>query len=179
MLSLTFSAKALLPSLLFPKQAGMFLPQGLVTYCPFSLKPPPLRHPLSFPLSPSGLVQILSPQWDRLRLFKTENFPHSHPHSKFHFPSFLSIAFSLLLSHLPGYPGGTVVKLHWLCLLMQETQEMQVQFLAQEDPLENGTATHCSTLAWRIPQTEEPGGLQSMKSQRVRHDWAHIQAHTT
>ena len=38
-------------------------------------------------------------------------------------------------------------------------------------PLEKETATHCSILAWRIPWTEEPGGLQSMESQRVRHDW--------
>ena len=53
---------------------------------------------------------------------------------------------------------------------MQETQEMQVQFLGQEDPLEEEMATHSSILAWRIPQTEEPGGLQSMGSQRVRHD---------
>ena len=39
-----------------------------------------------------------------------------------------------------------------------------------EEPVEEGMATHSSTLAWRIPQTEEPGGLQSMESQRVRHD---------
>ena len=39
-----------------------------------------------------------------------------------------------------------------------------------EDPLEKDMATHSSTLAWRIPWTEEPGGLQSMGSQRVRHD---------
>ena len=44
--------------------------------------------------------------------------------------------------------------------------------LGQEDPLEKGMATHSSTLAWRIPWTEEPGGLQSMGSQRVRHDSA-------
>ena len=40
--------------------------------------------------------------------------------------------------------------------------EMQVQSLSQEDPLEEGTATHSSILAWRIPWTEEPGGLQSI-----------------
>ena len=40
----------------------------------------------------------------------------------------------------------------------------------QEDPLEEGVATHSSILAWRIPQTEEPGRLQSMGSQRVGHD---------
>ena len=51
-------------------------------------------------------------------------------------------------------------------------QETRVQSLGQEDPLEEGTATHSNILAWRIPRTEEPGGLQSMGSQRVRHDWA-------
>ena len=46
---------------------------------------------------------------------------------------------------------------------------MQVQFLGLEDPMEEEMATHSSILAWRIPQTEEPGGLQSTGSQRVRH----------
>ena len=45
-----------------------------------------------------------------------------------------------------------------------------VQSLGQEDPLEKGMATHSSILSWRIPWTEVPGGLQSMGSQRVRHD---------
>ena len=49
-------------------------------------------------------------------------------------------------------------------------QETQVQSLGQEDPLEKGMATHSSILAWEIPQTEEPSGLQSTESQRVRHD---------
>ena len=48
--------------------------------------------------------------------------------------------------------------------------ETQVQSLGWEDPLEKGIATHSSILAWRIPWTEEPGGLQSMGSQRVGHD---------
>ena len=47
-------------------------------------------------------------------------------------------------------------------------QEAQVQSLGQEDPLEKGIATHSSILAWRLPRTEEPGGLQSMGLQRVR-----------
>ena len=51
-------------------------------------------------------------------------------------------------------------------------QEMRVQFLSQEDALEKETATHSSILAWKIPWTEEPGGLQSMGLQRVRHDLA-------
>ena len=49
-------------------------------------------------------------------------------------------------------------------------QEAWVQSLAQEDPLEKGMAIHSSILTWRIPWPEEPGGLQSMRSQRVRHD---------
>ena len=51
-------------------------------------------------------------------------------------------------------------------------QEMQVRSLGGEDPLEKEMTTHSSILAWRIPWTEEPGGLQSMESQRVRNDWA-------
>ena len=47
---------------------------------------------------------------------------------------------------------------------------MQVPSLGQEDPLEEGMATHSSVLAWRIPWTEEPGGLWSIGSQRVRCD---------
>ena len=49
-------------------------------------------------------------------------------------------------------------------------QEIQVQSLDWEDPLEKGMASHSSILAWRIPWTEEPGGLQSMGLQRVRYD---------
>ena len=49
-------------------------------------------------------------------------------------------------------------------------QETRIQSLSHEDPLEKGMAINSSTLAWRIPWTEEPGGLQSMGSQRVRHD---------
>ena len=50
---------------------------------------------------------------------------------------------------------------------MQETQEMHIWFLGQEDALEEGMATHSSILAWRIPWTEEHAGLQSKGSQRV------------
>ena len=49
-------------------------------------------------------------------------------------------------------------------------QEMWVRSLGWEDPLEKGMATHSSIPAWGIPWTEEPGGLQSMGSQRVGHD---------
>ena len=52
---------------------------------------------------------------------------------------------------------------------MQERQEIPVQSLSQEDPLEKEMATHSSILPWRIPWTEEPGGLQSVVA-RVGHD---------
>ena len=53
---------------------------------------------------------------------------------------------------------------------MKEPQEMQVQSLGQQDPLEEGMAAHSSILAWRLSWTEEPGRLQSTGSQRVGHD---------
>ena len=52
----------------------------------------------------------------------------------------------------------------------QETQEMRVRSLGQKDPLEKEMAIHSSILAWRIPWTEKPGGLQSMELQRVGHN---------
>ena len=57
-------------------------------------------------------------------------------------------------------------------------QETRVWSLAWEDPLEKGMATHSSILAWRIPWTEKPGGLQTIGSQRVRHEWAAEHTHT-
>ena len=50
-------------------------------------------------------------------------------------------------------------------------QETQVQLLGQEDPVEKEMATHSSILAWEIPWAEEPGGLQSVGSQRVGYNW--------
>ena len=83
---------------------------------------------------------------------------------------------------LQGFPSGSVVKNQ---PAMQETQETRVQFLDWEDPLEKGMATHSSILAWKIPWTEEAGGLQSIGSHRVGHDWSewtcvrtHTHAHT-
>ena len=62
-----------------------------------------------------------------------------------------------------GFPGGSMVK------NPPTMQETWVRSLGQEDPLEEGMATHSSILAWRIPWTEEPGGLQTRRSQRVGH----------
>ena len=62
-------------------------------------------------------------------------------------------------------------ELHMIHLpAMQDPQETRVQSLGQEDPLEEGMATHSSILAWRIPWTEEPGELYLMGLQRVRHN---------
>ena len=66
--------------------------------------------------------------------------------------------------HISGFPSGSKVKNPLI------TQGKQIHSPGQADPLEKGTATHSSILAWRIPWTEEPGGLQSTGSQKVRHD---------
>ena len=59
-----------------------------------------------------------------------------------------------------GFPDGSNYLKNLLTI-----QKTQIQSLGQEDPLEEGMATHSSVLAWRIPWTEEPGGQQSMGSQ--------------
>ena len=65
---------------------------------------------------------------------------------------------------------------HWASLVAQMVKNLpamwdtRVQSLGQEDPLEKEMATHSSILAWKIPWTEEPGGLPSMESHRVGHD---------
>ena len=64
-----------------------------------------------------------------------------------------------------GFPDGSVVK------ILPAMQELQVWSLGWEESLEKGMATHSSILAWKIPWTEEPGGLQSKDSQRVGHNW--------
>ena len=64
-----------------------------------------------------------------------------------------------------------------MLLKVYSRQETRVWPMGQEDSMETGIATHFSILAWRIPWTEEPGGLQSMGSQRVRHNWATEHTH--
>ena len=65
------------------------------------------------------------------------------------------------------FPDGSLVK---NLSAMQEMQELWVTSLGWEDPLEEEMETQSSILTWKIPWTEEPGGLQSMGSQRARHD---------
>ena len=77
----------------------------------------------------------------------------------------------------PGEGIGYPLQYSWASLEAQMVknppamQETWVRSLGWADPLEEGMATHSSILAWRISWTEEPGGLQSMRSQRVRHNW--------
>ena len=76
----------------------------------------------------------------------------------------------------PGKGIGYPLQYSWASLVAQTgknpsaMQETWLQSLGWEDPLEEGMATHSSILAWKIPWTEEPGGLQSMGSQRVGYD---------
>ena len=104
-------------------------------------------------------------------------------------------SFTLGLRFVVSYPFSLTSKLRSLCPIlstqialfyplrgpslvaqsvkdMPVVQETRVRSLGWEDPLEKEMATHSRILAWTIPWTEEPGGLQSMGSQRVRHDWA-------
>ena len=83
------------------------------------------------------------------------------------------------IPELGSYPGegiGYPLQDSWASLVAQMVKplptmrETQVQSLDSEDPLEKEMATHSSTLAWKIPWTEEPGRLQSMGSRRVGHD---------
>ena len=77
------------------------------------------------------------------------------------------LTFEFKLRYSPIFSGGSVVK---NSPAVWQTQEIGVQTLSWEDPLEKEMATHSSILAWEIPWTEEPGGLQSMGSQRVGQD---------
>ena len=75
----------------------------------------------------------------------------------------------------PVFPGGSVVK---NLPAMQEPKETCVPSLGWEEPLKKGGATHFSVLAWRTPWTREPSGLQSMGSQKLRHDWSMSVTHS-
>ena len=87
---------------------------------------------------------------------------------------FLSCVYIILFKTMPmclqGFPSSSTVKNP---PVIQDT-ETWVQYLGLEDTMEEGMATHSSTPAWRSPWTEEPGGLQSIESQRVRHDWSNL-----
>ena len=73
----------------------------------------------------------------------------------------MTVNFPLAKTHLRGFPGGSVVK------NPLASAGGAGSILSQEDPLEKEMATHSSSIAWKIPWTDEPGGLQSMGLQRV------------
>ena len=77
-----------------------------------------------------------------------------------------------LLDHEIIWGFSLVVQMIKNLLAMQDIQETWVRFLGHEDPVEKGMAIHSSILAWKSPWMEKPDGLQSMGSQKVRHNWA-------
>ena len=116
--------------------------------------------------NPPGLCPASAQTWECL-------IPGMPPSFSFCFPMFsiFRTRSRLLQNSLFALntPGNSLV-VQWLGSASK--QEVQVQSLGQEDPLGKEMATHSSILAWRIPWAEEPGGLQSMGSQRVRHNLA-------
>ena len=120
------------------------------------------------------------PQWSSSFLHSDDLLPNARPTTL----QLQTLSNPLLQanfqSHVPwkvrvsrGSPGGSVVK----NVPTQEPQGTRVGSQDWEDPLEGEIATHSSALAWRIPWTEKPGGLQSMGLQRVRQDRATARMH--
>ena len=110
-------------------------------------------------------------------LFRTHAYKHVFLEPKHFF--FNSLAFlHTQQSENKGAQGyflrvltpGRLPRWRWWSRSHLALHEMWVQSLGGEGPLEEGTATHSSTLAWEVPRTEEPGRLQSMGSQRAGHD---------
>ena len=81
------------------------------------------------------------------------------------FQTYKCVSKNILVHASLGSPGGSPVK------NLPARQETQIWSLGQEDPLEEEMLPHSSILVWEIPWTDEPGGLQSMGSQKVRHNW--------
>ena len=84
----------------------------------------------------------------------------------------LCMVFYRLVDFFRDFPG--LANGRELACQFRKQEETPVWCLGQNDPLEEGMATHSSILAWRIPWTEEPGSLWSIESQRVRHNWSDL-----
>ena len=112
-----------------------------------------LSTSFSFPRSPSaGCGGSRVSQWI------SSWSPETEEEKKIIIPSHVMVGASLIALLVKNPPA------------MQETQEMQVQSLGREDPLEEGMATHFSILAWRMPWTEEPGRIQVIRLKSIGHD---------
>ena len=105
------------------------------------------------------MSETLNYSWGRAAL---------HPPLQLPAPECLLGGWGLLFPYKQGLTGAPLVA--QTVKNLPAMQETWVQSLDQEDPLQKGLATHSSILAGRIPWTEEPGVLQSMRSQRVRHN---------
>ena len=124
----------------------------------------------------AGLQAPLSLEFSRQEYWSGLPFPSPgylpNPGSESSFP----VSPALKVDSLPTEPMGKPTR-YLESLVAQRVkrlpamQETRVRSLGREDPLEKEMATHSSILAWRIPWTEEPGGLQSTGSQRVGHDF--------
>ena len=115
--------------------------------------------------------------WSIRILFKIYLYRFFPPFSTLPIPYPVAFCFLTLIyqmKHLIPSWASLVSKMVKNLSAIEETQD---QSLGWEDPLEEGMATHSSILAWKIPWTEQPCGLQSLGSQRVGHDWA-INTHT-
>ena len=132
-------------------------------------------------LSHSITLRILARMQSRqnVSMTRTPVLPfYKHPTPTFpSFPPFLSSSFlELFISAAQQSDSATHLGASQVALVVKnlpasaETQETRVRSLGREDPLEEEMAAHSSIRAWEIPQTEEPGGLQSVGPQRVRHD---------
>jgi len=121
---------------------------------------------ISLPHFP-GLI-TLSVHWYPSSLADLKTLFHQwHPNSTFYTFNLFLVTGSFFSAYVcKVFPVVQTVK------NLPAMQETWVRSLGQEDPLKKGVAVHSSILAWRIPWTEAPGGLQSVESQRVGHDWA-------
>ena len=119
-------------------------------------------------------VSVLRIRWPKYWSFSFNISPSSEYSG---FPLGLAGLISLQSKGLSRVFSRTTVRKHQFLVAqtvksLPAMQKIQVRSLGQEDPLEESMATHSRILAWRIPWTKEPGGLQSMGSQRVGHDGA-------
>ena len=127
------------------------------------------RYSNGFFSPPSGLCLYSPSPWTFPRPTHFTLHPSAHSFPAFFVSTALIIHFHTVnCSPQLQCPGGLAN------LPSAQEQQMWVGSLGQEDPLEEGMATHSSFLAWRIPWTEEPGGLQSIGLKRAKQDWSHL-----